>query len=371
MLFRGFWENLEKPIIGLSPMDGVTDAAFRYMVCKYSGKGESARADLPAVVITEFTNVEGLARGATSMLRAFIYNEIERPIVAQIYGVEPESYYKCAVMLCAMGFDGIDINMGCPANKVAKHGSGAGLIKTPELAKKLVLITKKAVMDYAEGITLREAGVHEDVIKEVEKFLAGRKNNWCYAPWGEKFSEIFVRRMIPVSVKTRIGYDNVIAEEWVKHLLEVEPTNITMHGRTLKQMYTGKADWETLAKAAKIAQAAGVSFLGNGDVKSMEDAREKIKQYGMDGVLVGRALFGNPWFFTEKEPMASERLEAAIEHCRYFEKLGHLNFHNIKKHLAWYCGGFEGARELRMKLMQSNSGLEVEKLLSGAISSQN
>lgn len=374
MLFRGFWENLEKPIIGLAPMDGVTDAAFRYMVCKYSkGQGHSAgtepgsgsvdgdigkRPVYPSVIITEFTNVEGLARGATSMLKAFIYNEIERPIVAQIYGVEPESYYKCAVMLCAMGFDGIDINMGCPANKVAKHGSGAGLIKTPELAKKLVLITKKAVKDYAEGISLEKAGVHPDMVIEVEKFLAQRRTEL-----GEKFEKVFERRLIPVSVKTRIGYESVVAEEWVKHLIEVGPANISMHGRTLKQMYTGKADWETLAKVAKIAQAAGISFLGNGDVKSMQDAREKIEQYGVDGVLAGRALFGNPWFFTEREPVTRERLSAAIEHARYFENLGHLSFHNIKKHLAWYCKEFEGARELRMKLMLCCNFKDMEKIM--------
>ena len=136
MIVKGFWGEMEKPVIGLAPMDGVTDAPFRYMVAKY-GK--------PSLQMTEFTNVEGLARGAVKMLQAFIYDEIERPIVAQIYGTEPDSYYKAAVMLARMGFDGIDINMGCPATKVAKSGSGAGLIRTPELAKELVRMTKKGV----------------------------------------------------------------------------------------------------------------------------------------------------------------------------------------------------------------------------------
>ena len=116
--FKGFWEKLPKPIIGLAPMDGVTDAPYRYMVCKYSR---------PSLVITEFCNVEGLARGAVSMLKEFLYSEIERPVVAQIYGVETESFYKVALMCCYLDFDGIDINMGCPAKKVARRGSGAGM----------------------------------------------------------------------------------------------------------------------------------------------------------------------------------------------------------------------------------------------------
>ncbi|MBI5753722.1 tRNA-dihydrouridine synthase [Candidatus Peregrinibacteria bacterium] len=335
---RGFWEKLKKPIIGLAPMDGVTDAAFRYMVCKYSK---------PSVVITEFTNVEGLARGNVKGLAAFIYSEIERPVVAQIFGVEPESYYKAAVMLSAMGFDGIDINMGCPVNKVAAKGSGAALIKTPELAKKLVLMTKKGVKDWSEGISLEKAGVHPEMIAAVKKMN----------------SKKFKRKIIPVSIKTRIGYDSIVAEEWVKHLLEVEPANISMHGRTLKQLYMGVANWEELAKACRVVKSSGLktSFLGNGDVKSMADAHEKIKDYGVDGVLAGRAAFGNPWFFEGREPTVREGLKAAIEHAKYFEKLNHLHFQNVRKHLGRYVKGFEGAKELRIKLMQLERAQDVER----------
>lgn len=332
MLFRGFWENLEKPIIGLAPMDGVTDAAFRYMCCKY-GK--------PAVTMTEFTNVEGLARGAEKMLVAFLYDEIERPVVAQIYGVEVDSFYKCAVMLCAMGFDGIDINMGCPANNVAKRGSGAGLIKTPELAKEIVRSCKRGVKDWSEGITLEQAGVHENIIGAIKVV-------------GE-------RKLVPVSVKTRIGYDSVVVEEWMRHLLEELPANISLHGRTLKQMYTGEADWEAIARAAEVCRGSGVSLLGNGDVKSMEDAYEKCEKYGVDGVLVGRATFGNPWFFGGKR---ENEMEVLLEHCRYFVGLGHLPFHNVKKHLAWYCKEFAGAKEVRMQLMRTQNLEEVEKIIA-------
>lgn len=321
-------------------MDGVTDAAFRYMVCKY-GK--------PSVVITEFTNVEGLARGNVKGLSAFIYNEIERPVVAQIFGVEADSYYKAAVLLCSMGFDGIDINMGCPVTKVAAKGSGAALIKTPALAKKLIEMTKRGVKDWSEGISLKEAGVHEDIIAAV-KLMEFKKAK---------------RKIIPVSVKTRIGYDSIVAEEWVKHLLEATPANISIHGRTLKQLYMGVANWEEIAKACRVVKASGLptSFLGNGDVKSMEDAKLKVRDYGVDGVLVGRAVFGNPYFFAGREPTIKEGLEAATEHAQYFEKLNHIGFQNLRKHLGWYCKGFEGAKELRMKLMQTENAAEVEALI--------
>ncbi len=332
---RGFWDNLEYPVIGLSPMDGVTDTAFRHIVCKYSR---------PDVVITEFTNVEGLARGAVKMLKAFNYDESERPIVAQVYGVELDSYYKCCVMLCEMGFDGIDINMGCPANAVARHGSGAALIRTPDLAREIISICKRACMHWAEGITMKETGVHENMIELV--------------PEGK-----FERRLIPVSVKTRIGYGESVAEEWTKNLLEEMPANITMHGRTLKQMYLGSADWEELRKAAKVCKGSGVSFLGNGDVDSMEDARLKCDEYGVDGVLVGRALFGNPWFFGGTKPNLEERMKVMIEHAEYFENLGGLHFHHMRKHLGWYCKGFDGAKELRMKLTRTDCAAEVKEII--------
>lgn len=325
-------------------MDGVTDASFRYMVCKY-GK--------PSVVITEFTNVEGLARGNVRGLVSLLYSEIERPVVAQIFGVEPESFYRAAVILCALGFDGIDINMGCPVNKVAAKGAGAALIKTPELAKKIVRMTKRGVADFADGISLENAGVLPEMIltiKEMQKKIGID-------------SKKLKRKMIPISIKTRIGYSEIVAEEWVKHLLEVLPANISMHGRTLRQLYRGEANWEVLARAAKIVHESGlgISFLGNGDVKSMDDARKKIVEYGVDGVLAGRAVLGNPWFFTGREPSLEERLMAAIEHAKYFSELNHLSFFNIRKHLGWYCKGFEGAKDLRVKLMQAENFQDVEK----------
>ena len=333
------WQTLEKPIIGLSPMDGVTDAPFRYMMCKHSQ---------PSLVMTEFVNVEGLARGATSMLKAFEYSDIERPIVAQIYGVEPESFYKVALMSCYLNFDGIDINMGCPANKVARRGSGAGMIKIPDHAKKVIRIIKQAASDWYNGITLKEAGLRPKIISALENMR----------------TEAPRRKWLPVSVKTRLGYDEIITESWIATLAEEKPANITLHGRTLKQMYAGEAQWDEIAKAAAICHANGISLLGNGDIKNMEDARARIEKYGTDGALVGRATCGNPWFFGNHSPTQQERFEAAIEHASYFEQ-NHMEhaFFAMRKHLAWYCRGFDGAREIRTRLMQTNSATDVREIL--------
>ncbi len=320
-------------------MDGVTDAAFRYMTAKY-GK--------PDVIYTEFVNVEGLARGAVSMLDHFIYNKIERPIVAQIYGIETDSFYKVALMCCYLGFDGIDINMGCPANKVARRNSGAGLIRVPDQAKKIIRIVKQATQDWADGITLEKADLRPKIINALKEIQPKYAN----------------RQLKPVSVKTRTGIDSIIAEEWVKHLLEEKPVAITMHGRTLKQMYSGEANWEVLGKVAKIVHKTDTLFLGNGDIRSIDDAKEKIKTYGTDGALVGRATCGNPWFFSGIEPTIKDRFKAAIDHARCFEEMSMKHaFFAMRKHLAWYCKGFDGARELRKELMQTNNSEDVKKIL--------
>lgn len=346
---NNFWQSLPRPILGLSPMDGVTDTAFRNMFVRH-GK--------PSILVTEFTNVEGLARGARKMMIAFKYTEAERPIIGQIYGVEVDSFYKATVMLCALGFDGVDINMGCPANKVAKKGSGAGLIKTPELAREIIRICKKGAEDWMNGITMEDAGVHSEIIDEVKNMNLERTG-------AEDLGE---RRLVPISVKTRVGYDKEIVEEWMKELLVERPAAIMLHGRTLKQMYLGKADWEAIGRAREVVkkELPDTAFLGNGDIESLEDAIEKTSYYKLDGVLVGRATFGNPWFFSGKEEISlSDRLGAVVEHCDIFAGLlPELPFHHIKKHLAWYCKGFEGAREMRMGLMKCENAEEVRNLLS-------
>lgn len=345
---NGFWDNLKRPIIGLAPMDGVTDPAFRYMV---------ASTCKPSVIFTEFVNVEGLARGATKMIYGFFYSAKERPVVAQLFGTEVDSFYKAAVLLCYLGFDGIDINMGCPVSKIASKGSGAALIRNPKLAKKIIKSVAKGIKDFANGISLEKAGVHENIIK----FIKENKNKF-----GGKdgvVSKNSDRKMIPLSVKTRIGYDVICAEEWAKTLIDAGVKILTMHGRTLKQLYSGEANWEVLGKVAKICKKHDVIFLGNGDVHSLDDAKEKIKKYGCDGVLIGRATNGNPWFFKGKEPSVKNRLSIIKKHVKYFEKLAYLPFQTLKKHLAWYTKGFEGAKEMRMDFMQAQSGEDIYRIV--------
>lgn len=345
----GFWANLPRPIIGLAPMDGVTDASFRHMACKY-GK--------PDVVFTEFTNVEGLAHGAATMLKAFRYEEAERPVVAQIFGMEVEAFYSATVMLASLGFDGVDVNMGCPVNKVAKQGSGAGLIQTPELAQKIIRACQKGARDWVNGITLEEAGVHPEIIAACKKMPPLQTTDYRLRT-----------SPIPISLKTRIGYSTPVTETWIKHLLEVEPAAITLHGRTLKQLYSGQADWDEIAKAAALVAPTQTVFLGNGDLKTLAEAQAKIATIkGLDGVLIGRATFGNPWFFSDRSPdnppTPTERIRVIIEHAHYLQThFPNQHFDTIKKHLAWYCHAFPGARALRGRLMMTKSAKEVEALL--------
>ncbi len=358
-----FWNNITKPIIALSPMDGVTDAAFRFIAAKYGR---------PDIHFTEFTNVEGLARNAAVMLDDFIYSEIERPVIAQIYGSEPESFYKIAVVACELGFDGIDINMGCPAKNVAARGCGAALIRNPPLAKQIIREVKRGVDDWVDGRSVEDLGLKPRMPLKVRRMNRERVGN-------ERVEE---RRPLPVSVKTRIGYDSVVIEDWVRHLLEEEPVAISIHGRTLKQMYTGSADWEAIARAAEVIHQTETLVLGNGDLNSLEEVVEKFRMSRVDGVLLGRGAMGNPWIFREKERVKellamgsgadfpnnyvglTERFEVLLEHSRYFEKLkGTDRFAAMRKHFAWYCKGIPRAAELRGKMFQTKSAREVEDVV--------
>lgn len=337
-MFKGFWEKIDKPIIGLSPMDGVTDAAMRYITKKHGN---------PSVIMTEFTSAEGVRAGALRLMKDFIYSNIERPIVAQIFGSDPDAFYKTAIVCSALGFDGVDINMGCPAKSVEEHGAGAGLIRTPELASQIIKATQKGILDWSEGIALDSLDLHPKILEYIKEFNPNQE-----------------RKLIPVSVKTRIGYDQPVTKEWISHLLEHDLANISLHGRTLKQLYMGLADWEQIGIGASLVRQTDTSFLGNGDILSLEDASDKIKVYNLSGVLIGRAAQGNPWFFKGVIPQTEERFAAAIEHAKYFEKVfpGE-HFLPMRKHLAWYIKGFADASDLRQKLVLSNSASEVEEIL--------
>ena len=307
---QNFWGEIKKPIFCLAPMADVTDCAFRQIIAKY-GK--------PDIFFTEFVSVDGLCSvGKDRLLIDLKYSENERPIVAQIFGSKPENFEKVARMLSEMSFDGIDINMGCPVKKVLNQKSCSALIRTPELAKEIILATKRG---------------------------AGN---------------------IPVSVKTRIGFSKIEVDTWIPIILETEPAALTVHLRTVKEMSNVPAHWDLMKRIIEIRDEikSQTLILGNGDVLNLEDAKRKVKETGCDGIMLGRAIFGNPWLFAEKVPSIKEKLEVMIEHTKLFEKMlgGHKNFAIMKKHYKAYVNGFDGAKELRVKLMEAENASQVEKI---------
>ncbi len=295
-------------------MADVTDAAFRFIIAKY-GK--------PDVMWTEFVSADGLcSEGKKALLHNLRFDESERPIVAQFFGATPEHFYSCALLARELGFDGVDINMGCPEKNVVKQGAGAALIKNPSLAKRIIEETK------------RGAGP------------------------------------LPVSVKTRIGFNAKEELSWIPALLEAGPACIVIHGRTKKEMSLVPADWETIGRAAELAKRFGSSsektlIVGNGDVTGLEDAAEKAARYELDGVMIGRGIFGNPWLFAGLSPSKEEKLRVMVEHTFLFEKFfkGIKSFDVMKKHYKAYVNGFRGAKELRIKLMEAKNAEEVADIV--------
>ena len=322
--------------MALAPMADVTDAAFRRIIAKY---GKFTRPDGsidggPNVMFTEFVSCDGLcSKGKKNLLPILKYTEKERPIVAQVFGAKPENFYESAKLIKKLGFDGIDINMGCPDKKVLKQGAGAALINNPQLAREIIRQTKKG-----------------------SRLFGGQA--------GE----------MPISVKTRIGYDKYDKKEfkkWLTALLEENPAAITIHARTKKEMSLVPAHWDIITEAVKIRNEFDPSpnhtlILGNGDIRNIADAEEKAKTFGADGVMIGRAVFGNPWLFANVKKIIStkEKLSILLEHTKLFEKINKgQNFDVMKKHFKSYVSGFPGAKELRIKLMTSKNAKEAEKII--------
>jgi nifR3 family TIM-barrel protein len=294
--------------------------------------------------------VEGISRNAIKLLKDFKYVEEERPILAQVFGIEVECFYDAAIIVSTFGFDGIDINMGCPAKKVHRRGSGAALIQNPKLASEIIEATLSGVRDFKNGRTIEDLKLKSKMKEEIYKEANKHKR---------KSTDV-----LSVSVKTRIGYEESTVEEWISHLVKHDIQAISVHGRTLKQMYSGQANWEEIAKAAKIVKSANKTIIGNGDIKNLEEAKEKINKYNLDGVLVGRATFGNPWFFSGKEPTLKDRIDLAVYHSEEFEKMAGENvFYAMRKHLGWYLKGFPNAKDIRSRLFLTNSSKEVREIL--------
>jgi tRNA-dihydrouridine synthase B len=346
----GFWSTLAQPIIGLSPMDGITDHPFRHITKKYGN---------PAVMYTEFTSVEGVCHKAKQLLQDFLFDETQRPIIGQIYGTTPSFFRQTAIVLCELGFDAVDINMGCPAKNVAHSGAGAALIQTPKLAQEIIRETKAGIEDWVNGKSSRDCpDLSEEIIQEVEK-----RHQQLPAQYQE-------RRALPVSIKTRIGYDQPVIHEWIPTLLEMEPAAIALHGRTLKQQYGGAADWDQIGKAAELVRKTSTLILGNGDVKSLSDAHQKIATQQLHGVLLGRATMGHPAVFLEHDFQLDlstheaqlHNFRIAYEHAQLFETtFSHnerYNFLPMRKHLGWYVHDLPGAGQIRQEIYRTNSSSE-------------
>jgi nifR3 family TIM-barrel protein len=316
---KNFWADLPRPFFVLAPMADVTDAAFRRMIAKYS-------APATFVTYTEFVSADGLClapeEGRAKLMRDLEFSEAERPIVAQFFTAKPAHMERVAALAQELGFDGVDINMGCPAGPVMNQGAGAELIKSPELAVELIAAAKR-----------------------------GAPN-------------------LPVSVKTRLGYNSDSVEQWIPKLLAAEPVVLTLHARTRKDMSKVLARWERVKRAVEIRNELGSKTLivGNGDIKDLDDARAKVAETGVDGVMIGRGIFGKPWLFSnsrEYENDLAKKLHIAVEHTKLFEELlGDIkNFAIMKKHFKAYVEGFPGAKELRMEMMEAANAAEVEQIV--------
>ena len=317
LMDMGFWANLKKPVTALAPMANVTDAAFRRMFVEAGGR--------PDVFWTEFVSVEGLlSEGREKLLVDLWFDKREHPIVAQVFGGKPEQFEKVAGYIRELGFDGIDINMGCPDSGVERSGGGASLIRNPKLAQEIIAAAKRG----AGGL--------------------------------------------PVSVKTRLGYARLEeTEPWVTALLETDIAALTVHLRTRKEMSLAPAHWEIAPRITALRDriAPQTLLLGNGDVDSFEAIRSRTEESGFDGVMIGRGAFGNPWFFSGYRPTVRERLERLAAHATLFEELyksdaegrGRIKgFEVMKKHFKAYCSDFDGAKELRVKLMACENAGEVK-----------
>jgi nifR3 family TIM-barrel protein len=330
-----FWDRLAKPFFAMAPMADVTDPAFRRMIAKYSMRVRSdGTMGGPDVMWTEFVSADGLVRapeeGKQKLLADLQYDESERPIVAQLFTSNPAHMEIASRMCLELGFDGVDINMGCPDRSIEKQGAGAAHIRNPHLATEVILAAKEGARHDGGGI--------------------------------------------PVSVKTRLGYNTDILDEWLPVILRANPAAVTIHARTRKDMSKVPARWERVKRAVEIRNECGSSarILGNGDALSRSDARIKARESGADGVMLGRAIFGNPWLFGERstaEISLGECLRVMVEHTKLFEELlPHKSFAIMKKHYKAYVAGFEGAAELRLELMEAAHSSEVERIVERYIS---
>jgi tRNA-dihydrouridine synthase len=312
---QNFWQNLPRPFFVLAPMDGVTDVLFRHVV---------AKAAAPDVYFTEFTNTDSFCspKGKQSTASRLAFTPDEQPLVAQIWGTNPEHFAQMARGLKELGFAGVDINMGCPVKDVVKKGACSALIETPSLAAEIIAATK-------------EGG-------------------------------------LPVSVKTRVGFRQQKTEEWIGFLLRQDIAALSIHARTAKELSKVPARWEEVAHSVQLRNqiAPQTLIIGNGDVTDRADGLAKASQTGADGIMVGRGIFHNV-FCLEAEPHAhtpQDLLQLLNYHLDLFDQ-GELPrpYAPLKRFFKIYIKGFTGASELREQLMQTASTTEARQVLTQAV----
>jgi nifR3 family TIM-barrel protein len=333
MTSLNIWQKLKKEnqtFFCLAPMSDVTDIAFRHILAKYSKNRENKNQ---IIFWTEFVAADGLSNklGREKLKHILKFSEKERPIIAQVFGANPENMKKACQYIASLDFNGIDINMGCPDKSVIAQGAGSALIRNPALAREIIQAAH-------EGI--KNAG----------------KN-------------------IPISVKTRIGFNVEEIDNWIPEILKENISALIVHLRTKKEMSLVPAHWNYIPQIKKLIRKSGkeILLIGNGDVQSLEDAQQKAEKYKCDGIMIGRGVFGKPEFFAPQkkvleEPVLKEKLQILIEHTQVFEKElllpKYKNFDVMKKHFRAYVNGFEGAKELRIKLMATKNSKEVEKIIN-------
>lgn len=327
--------GLNKKVTALAPMDGYTDCAYREVLSEYKK---------PDLMYTEFVNAQGFVRATKNLIDIFRYTQNQRPIIAQIFGRDPEYFYKATKLLCVLGVDGVDLNMGCPSRTVSSKGGGAGLIETPDLALKIIAACRKAIDEYQNGdISYLDK---EEIIRE-------RIEEWSV--------KIDKDREMTLSAKTRIGVRTNEVETWIKSLSNSSVDFLTLHGRTLKQMYKGKADWNIIDRAAEISDKP---LIGNGDIKDFNMLQNKLKNTKCAGVMIGRGSIGQPWVFKDNNSSIERIKEAALRHSRLYAKYkGEEKFYAMRKILLSYFKGFENAKIIRKRLVKVDCVKDVEDIV--------
>lgn len=311
--------RLPKPFFVLAPMDDVTDTVFRRII---------ADTAAPDLYFTEFVNVDGLqSPGREKLLPKLAFTDTETPIIAQLWGKTPENYYKCAKEIKEMGFTGVDINMGCPAKPIVQNGCCSALINNRELTGEIIRAVREGV--------------------------------------GPDF---------PVSVKTRLGYGQVDLS-WIEFLLSHKLNMLTIHGRTVKEMSKVPAHWDLIGEVSRLrtSLAPDTLIVGNGDVMSRQQGLDLAKQYNLDGIMVGRGVFHDPYIFSQDSPWGSmtkqEKLALYTKHVKLFAETwqnAERKLVTLNKFCKIYIEGFPGAKELREQLMASESIDQLLELLANA-----